>query len=202
MNFSCIQHPATSTVTCQVILLNSFCMSPPPRQTSHKHRGELETSVLWDCFLMDLGNHVALFVNLPWKLPTKKKKRVWGRACATLCRASLPYVNVIHQFWAQNSGKQSIKWESICPELWWWTVGDGQKTAEIEYQRWWTKYIKKRGKSITKIYWYYWYYVTVCGRTWQPGKKRDNYDTTLVRLVIDHENNREIGLLNYHVFFL
>ena len=186
--------PATSTVYMStVIMLNSLTACHRVTQSyTHKHPKGLETSVLWGCFMMDLGKSCCLFslVKCEFTLEIANKQKIKtcflgnGTACATLCGASLPYVNVIRP------------WESICPELWRRTVGDGQKTAALntkDIQRWWKKY-QEKGQVDDKD-------ILICFHCFWVGfdslaEKR--CDTTLVRLVIDHENDREIWLLNYH----
>ena len=153
-------------------MLNSFCMSPPPRQTSHKHhtnKKELETSVLWDCFLMDLGNQNRPFRESTLEVANKKDKTCVGEG---LCHP-VPRQSSIRQ--CHSSVLSSEQWKKRHQ------MGVHLPRAVMTHRRWWTKnllhwipkmmdkHIKKRGKSITKIYWYY---VAVCGRTWQPGKKK------------------------------
>ena len=132
----------------------------------HTNTKELETSVLWGCFMMDLGKSCCLFslvkCEFTLEIANKQKTKTCflgnGTTSVTLCGASLPYVNVIHP------------WESICPELWRRTVGHGQYCC-IEYQRY-PKMMEKdqeTGKVDDKDI--HGMFSLFMGRIWQSGKK-------------------------------
>lgn len=130
-------------------------------------------------------------VNLLWKSPTNKRKKhvfgEWHSLCHPVRRQSS--ICQCHSSVGVHLPR------AVTTDRRWWT-----KNCCIEYQRY-PKMMEKyqeTGKVDDKD-------ILVCFHCFWVGldslaKKR--CDTTLVRLVIDHENDREIWLLNYHFFVI